>query len=86
MAQTFFFNFRTDVKQQVARYSLHDSCCRKLFEQCKTNYFFAQRKKVSIFIIIKGGYAGNAAGMKISSLHKLTDIRSNRPGKKQFYL
>merc|ERR550534_1063243 len=27
-----------------------------------------------------GGYAGNAAGMKISSLHKLTDIRSNRPG------
>merc|ERR1712045_888323 len=27
-----------------------------------------------------GGYAGNAAGMKISSLHKLSDIRSNRPG------
>merc|ERR1719411_1675814 len=27
-----------------------------------------------------GGYAGNAAGMKISSLHKLTDIRSNKPG------
>merc|ERR1719331_33501 len=26
-----------------------------------------------------GGYAGNAAGMKISSLHKLTDIRSNKP-------
>ena len=30
--------------------------------------------------IFKGGYAGNAAGMKISSLHKLSDIRSNRPG------
>ena len=27
-----------------------------------------------------GGYAGNAAGMKISSLHKLADIRSNKPG------
>jgi len=27
-----------------------------------------------------GGYAGGAAGMKISSLHKLTDIRSNKPG------
>merc|ERR1719295_220015 len=27
-----------------------------------------------------GGYAGNAAGMKISSLNKLSDIRSNRPG------
>lgn len=27
-----------------------------------------------------GGYAGNAAGMKISSLHKLQDIRSNKPG------
>ena len=28
----------------------------------------------------QGGYAGNAAGMKISSLHKLSDIRSNKPG------
>ncbi|XP_045619895.1 uncharacterized protein [Procambarus clarkii] len=27
-----------------------------------------------------GGYAGNAAGMKLSSLHKLTDIRANKPG------
>ena len=27
-----------------------------------------------------GGYAGNAAGMKIASLHKLSDIRSNKPG------
>ena len=33
-----------------------------------------------IIIIVQGGYAGNAAGMKISSLHKLTDIRSNKPG------
>ena len=31
-------------------------------------------------ILFQGGYAGNAAGMKISSLHKLTDIRSNKPG------
>ena len=29
---------------------------------------------------LQGGYAGNAAGMKISSLNKLSDIRSNRPG------
>ena len=28
----------------------------------------------------QGGYAGNAAGMKISSLTKLSDIRSNKPG------
>ncbi|XP_040568629.1 uncharacterized protein form3 isoform X3 [Lepeophtheirus salmonis] len=27
-----------------------------------------------------GGYAGNAAGMKLSSLQKLSDIRSNKPG------
>ena len=27
-----------------------------------------------------GGYAGNAAGMKMSSLHKLSDTRSNKPG------
>ena len=33
-----------------------------------------------IYLIFQGGYAGNAAGMKISSLHKLSDIRSNRPG------
>ena len=32
------------------------------------------------YIFLQGGYAGNAAGMKISSLHKLTDIRSNKPG------
>ena len=31
-------------------------------------------------ILLQGGYAGNAAGMKISSLTKLTDIRSNKPG------
>ncbi|KAF2352291.1 Formin FH2 domain [Trinorchestia longiramus] len=27
-----------------------------------------------------GGYAGDAAGMKLSSLQKLTDIRANKPG------
>ena len=32
------------------------------------------------YFILQGGYAGNAAGMKISSLQKLTDIRSNKPG------
>ena len=36
--------------------------------------------KLYYFFTLQGGYAGNAAGMKISSLHKLTDIRSNKPG------
>lgn len=27
-----------------------------------------------------GGYAGNAAGVKLSSLQKLADIRANKPG------
>lgn len=27
-----------------------------------------------------GGYAGNAAGVKLASLQKLTDIRANKPG------
>ena len=35
---------------------------------------------LSSLFCFQGGYAGNAAGMKISSLHKLTDIRSNKPG------
>ena len=35
---------------------------------------------LAFFLILQGGYAGNAAGMKISSLHKLSDIRSNKPG------
>jgi len=29
---------------------------------------------------LQGGYAGNAAGVKLSSLQKLTDIRANKPG------
>ena len=33
-----------------------------------------------VILHFQGGYAGNAAGMKISSLHKLSDIRSNKPG------
>lgn len=27
-----------------------------------------------------GGYAGGAAGVKLSSLQKLADIRANKPG------
>lgn len=27
-----------------------------------------------------GGYAGGAAGVKLASLHKLPDIRANKPG------
>jgi hypothetical protein len=30
--------------------------------------------------LLQGGYAGNAAGVKLSSLQKLTDIRANKPG------
>lgn len=29
---------------------------------------------------LQGGYAGKAAGVKLSSLQKLTDIRANKPG------
>lgn len=29
---------------------------------------------------MQGGYAGKAAGVKLSSLQKLTDIRANKPG------
>lgn len=40
---------------------------------------------LSIIIIIgnflnSGGYAGNAAGIKLSSLNKLTDIKANKGG------
>ena len=30
-------------------------------------------------ICLQGGYAGDAAGFKLSSLLKLTDIRANKP-------
>lgn len=30
-------------------------------------------------IFSQGGYAGDAAGVKLSSLQKITDIRANRP-------
>ena len=42
--------------------------------------FFARACNIVSFLPFQGGYAGNAAGMKISSLHKLSDIRSNKPG------
>ena len=32
------------------------------------------------YFCLQGGYAGNAAGVKLSSLQKLTDIRANKPG------
>lgn len=31
-------------------------------------------------MLLQGGYAGNAAGVKLSSLQKLTEIRANKPG------
>lgn len=46
----------------------------------RTFIYFKNILWYTLFIIVQGGYAGNAAGMKISSLHKLTDIRSNKPG------
>ncbi len=30
--------------------------------------------------MFQGGYAGNAAGVKLASLQKLSDIRANKPG------
>lgn len=32
-----------------------------------------------------GGYAGGAAGVKLSSLQKLSDIRANKPGVTLFH-
>lgn len=32
-----------------------------------------------VFLALKGGYAGNAAGIKLASLQKITDIRANKP-------
>lgn len=29
--------------------------------------------------MLQGGYAGNAAGVKLSSLQKIMDIRANKP-------
>ena len=64
-------------------FNLYCFLCNKVFEEY-------QQERVSTFhpcicdIVsipsFQGGYAGNAAGMKISSLHKLSDIRSNKPG------
>lgn len=34
----------------------------------------------TINFAFQGGYAGNAAGVKLSSLQKLTEIRANKPG------
>lgn len=45
---------------------------------------FTRHVYLFIFLIecffFQGGYAGNAAGVKLSSLQKLTDIRANKPG------
>jgi hypothetical protein len=48
----------------------------------KTTKLFVLRvlSPSSHYFCLQGGYAGNAAGVKLSSLQKLTDIRANKPG------
>lgn len=36
--------------------------------------------KFNAFVLLKGGYAGDAAGFKLMSLLKVTEIRANKPG------
>lgn len=35
---------------------------------------------LTLYIASQGGYAGNAAGFRISSLLKLADTKANKPG------
>lgn len=35
---------------------------------------------LTLFMVSQGGYAGNAAGFRISSLLKLADTKANKPG------
>lgn len=49
-------------------------------------FFFVERINCVLFVILalcvgpQGGYAGNAAGFRISSLLKLADTKANKPG------
>ena len=44
------------------------------------NWIQMQQVVVAGNFLNSGGYAGNAAGVKLASLQKLTDIRANKPG------
>ena len=35
---------------------------------------------LTLYVATQGGYAGNAAGFRISSLLKLADTKANKPG------
>lgn len=35
---------------------------------------------LTLYVVFQGGYAGNAAGFRISSLLKLADTKANKPG------
>lgn len=35
---------------------------------------------LTLYVSSQGGYAGNAAGFRISSLLKLADTKANKPG------
>lgn len=41
-----------------------------------TEYYFVY---IVHYVCLQGGYAGNATGIKISSLVKLVDTRANKP-------
>lgn len=42
-------------------------------------YYYYVINMIILLFIFKGGYAGNAAGVKLTSLQKITDIRANKP-------
>lgn len=57
----------------------HSDCWFKAF----TCYMFAYLFYtfiLTLFTVSQGGYAGNAAGFRISSLLKLADTKANKPG------
>ena len=60
-------------KSRVVSHHKERFCTFKQYHPCICD-------NIPIPSLFQGGYAGNAAGMKISSLHKLSDIRSNKPG------
>lgn len=64
-------NFLNSVRYSYYRYSWESEIlCDVSFRPISFN----------VIIALQGGYAGNAAGVKLSSLQKLTEIRANKPG------
>ncbi len=46
----------------------------------KLSHVVSVRVILTLYVASQGGYAGNAAGFRISSLLKLADTKANKPG------